>query len=327
MANCNADIKRSNDALDLSSKQSAVVGGTQGIGEAIAIRLASLGSDVIIIGRNKELGNQVIRQMREVARDESVQTFEFFPADLSEISEMKRLAAVLSERCGNRGIHFLFQTQGGPPNGQWKETVDGLEHRFAVQILSRFALPYLLASSGTLKESVASLADPGGKTEKFDGDDLDLRKVRQSYKLGPISHILASARRDGVVTDAMTLEFNERFPHLKAIHLFPGIVPTKAASNMGFPFPIPQLSASLLPVFSFLTRESPNKFADVRIFLAANPVGKQLGIHFARNTIWNPYKVVDPNAWGRVKENRAKVWANLERMLFQTEKEGDVKSQ
>jgi hypothetical protein len=51
-------------------------------------------------------------------------------------------------------------------------------------------------------------------------------------------------------------------------HLFPGIVGTNAAGNVGFPFPFPQISY----LASFVV-PSPEQYAAVPFYLHANPEG------------------------------------------------------
>ncbi len=76
----NDDIKwnkLSASSLDLSGKKLAVIGGTDGLGRAIAKQAASLGANVTVVGRT--------------FRDEGVQNINFVKCDLSLMKEAKRL--------------------------------------------------------------------------------------------------------------------------------------------------------------------------------------------------------------------------------------------
>ncbi|MEV8023791.1 SDR family NAD(P)-dependent oxidoreductase [Microbacterium sp. NPDC080220] len=53
--------------LDLSSKTAVVTGSTQGIGLAIARRLAEAGADVVINGRNEERVAQAVAALGGIA--------------------------------------------------------------------------------------------------------------------------------------------------------------------------------------------------------------------------------------------------------------------
>ncbi|WP_396653716.1 SDR family NAD(P)-dependent oxidoreductase [Microbacterium sp. ARD31] len=53
--------------LDLSGKTAVVTGSTQGIGLAIARRLAEAGADVVINGRNEERVSQAVASLGGIA--------------------------------------------------------------------------------------------------------------------------------------------------------------------------------------------------------------------------------------------------------------------
>lgn len=69
-----------NQGVDLRGKNVAVSGGTQGIGAATGLRFAQSGASVFIIGRNKELGNKVVEELRKAGGQGA--KAEFIKADL-----------------------------------------------------------------------------------------------------------------------------------------------------------------------------------------------------------------------------------------------------
>lgn len=90
---------------------------------------------------------------------------------------------------------------GGPPNGKFALTSENHEQHFAVQCLSRFGLPFLLARSGTLKSAVVSVCAPGqGGDVSPDLEDLDLIKAKEAGKYG----LFAAGKRDSSVVDGFT---------------------------------------------------------------------------------------------------------------------------
>jgi len=54
--------------MDLTNRVAIVTGGAQGIGEAIAIRLAKAGADVAVVDLNLPLAEAVAEQVRAVGR-------------------------------------------------------------------------------------------------------------------------------------------------------------------------------------------------------------------------------------------------------------------
>ena len=76
-----------------------------------------------------------------------------------------------------------------------------MEFHFAVQVVSRFALNYILASSGVLKDASVNVCAPGGSDTTFDLGDIECQSAKNKYA---ISLILAMAKRDALVTDTYT---------------------------------------------------------------------------------------------------------------------------
>lgn len=119
---------------------------------------------------------------------------------LSLVSEVKSAASKIIEHTGGH-VDYLVETQGGPPNGTFSLTSEGIEAHFAVQSVSRFGLAYLLAHDGALKDTVVFVCAPGGK----DGvppavDDLDLKKAYEMKLYG----FFKVVKNEGAVLDAVT---------------------------------------------------------------------------------------------------------------------------
>lgn len=111
----------------MTEKTAVVVGGTKGIGREIARRLARSGYAVDIVGRPGSTGPAVATGIGAT----------FLPADVSELSEVRRLAGVLAAR--HDRLHWLVQS-ADVLGAKRVETGDGFELGFATAYLSRFAL-------------------------------------------------------------------------------------------------------------------------------------------------------------------------------------------
>ena len=59
-------LRASRSSLDLTGKHALVVGGTTGIGFGIAQRLAQSNANVIIVGRNAEKGEQIVKEFNNL---------------------------------------------------------------------------------------------------------------------------------------------------------------------------------------------------------------------------------------------------------------------
>jgi NAD(P)-dependent dehydrogenase (short-subunit alcohol dehydrogenase family) len=125
---------------------SLVTGGTDGIGKAIARKLATMGHHTIIVGRDDAKGRLAERELRTSTLNERV---EFIRADLSLIRDVDMLAAMVSERTASLDNLVL---NAGVIHGARELTSEGLERMFATNFLGRFelarALLALLAAAG-----------------------------------------------------------------------------------------------------------------------------------------------------------------------------------
>src|SRR5438067_3115025 len=75
---------------DLTDKTILITGSTDGVGRTIARAFGALGSQVLVHGRDRARGQQVVGEIR---RDGGQATFH--AADLSSLDEVRRLAAVV----------------------------------------------------------------------------------------------------------------------------------------------------------------------------------------------------------------------------------------
>ncbi len=97
--------------LDLTDKNALVGGGTDGIGWATAMELASLGCNVILLARNKE---KLTAKLKELPLKEN-QTHSFLVADFSDPSQVKQV--VTNYISNSNPIHIVINNTGGPPGG------------------------------------------------------------------------------------------------------------------------------------------------------------------------------------------------------------------
>ena len=64
--------------------------------------------------------------------------------------------------------------------------------------------------------------------------------------------------------------FAERHPNLSFSHLFPGVIGTKAAANVGLPFPLPLLFSAVSPLIP-----SGDQYAALPVYLHATEEGRR----------------------------------------------------
>ena len=138
--------------LPTSKRYGVVTGGTDGIGKAIAFRLASSGVGLVLVGRHRDKGEAAAQAIRGRTGNQHVS---FEQADLGLMREVNRLADKLMATLPR--LDYLVLS-AGIVRGQRVLTGEGVESNFAVTYLGRFALVQrvlpMLAASG--RSSAAS---------------------------------------------------------------------------------------------------------------------------------------------------------------------------
>ena len=137
-----------------------ITGSTDGLGRAVADRLAREGATVLIHGRDGEKLASTAHELREVSGNERVRTY------LADFSSLQAVRAMAHEvEAENHRLHVLVNNAGvgsGKPAGTTRqESKDGYELRFAVNHLAGFVLtmrllPLLRRSAPARVVNVAS---------------------------------------------------------------------------------------------------------------------------------------------------------------------------
>ena len=124
----------------LNGKTALVTGSTDGVGREVAQRLGRDGWRLLVHGRDRERGKEVVAAIEKAGG-----AAEFIAADLSALAEVRRLAAAVEKTTPR--LDLLINNAGigsGGPQGERQESTDGYELRFAVNYLSGFLLTHLL---------------------------------------------------------------------------------------------------------------------------------------------------------------------------------------
>lgn len=195
------------EALDLTGKQLAVVGGTDGLGRAIAKLAASRGAKVLVVGRT--------------FRDEGTPNLEFRRADFSSMEEARRIGRELPA-----SLDALVLTTGIMAAKTREVTAEGIERDLAISYLSRLALlrelaPRVEAEKRASPLRVFVMGFPGSGQR---GDPSDLNAERKYEAMA--QHMNTVAGNEALVLDAA-----QRYPFFEAFGLNPGLVKTNIRAN------------------------------------------------------------------------------------------------
>ncbi|HEY1864709.1 MAG TPA: SDR family NAD(P)-dependent oxidoreductase [Roseiarcus sp.] len=124
--------------MTTKGKTILITGSTDGVGRYVAERLAAQGWRVIVHGRDRTRGEEVVDRITREGGEAR-----FLAADLSSLDEVRSLAEAV-QRDGDR-LDALINNAGIGTSGARRElSADGFELRFAVNYLAGFLLTRLL---------------------------------------------------------------------------------------------------------------------------------------------------------------------------------------
>lgn len=170
----------------MRGKTVVITGATSGIGAIAARRLAAQGARIVIVARDEQRAAETLRDLK-AANAEQAHTA--FYADLSRLSEMKRVGAAIA--AAEPMIDVLMNNAGLVSSGN-RRTEDDLELMFATNHLSYFVLSNLLlerlrAAGGARIVSTASNAH---RRARLDFDHLQDQKGVRGYAVTKLCNIL-----------------------------------------------------------------------------------------------------------------------------------------
>ncbi|OJJ31411.1 hypothetical protein ASPWEDRAFT_54580 [Aspergillus wentii DTO 134E9] len=202
------------------------VGGTSGIGQSTLRQLAREADTptAYIVGRNESKAGPFLAELRQL---NPKGRFNFIEADVSLIRNVDAACKQVLEQ--EKHLNFLFMTPGGISLGGRNETIEGIDHLFALRYYSRMRfvqnlLP-LLESAGPSR--VVSIYG-GGFEFSINTDDLDLKH----------NFSLLNAYKHSITMTSLSMErLAEKHPNVSFIHAYPGLVGTNIYTN-SFPAPI-----------------------------------------------------------------------------------------
>jgi NAD(P)-dependent dehydrogenase (short-subunit alcohol dehydrogenase family) len=280
----------------IEGKTCLITGSTSGIGKEIAIGLAKMKANVILVGRSKAKCQETAE---DVCRNASVDTTKnqvsYLLADLSSRESIHQLAKKFLD--SYQSLDILINNAGVFLSRRLT-TVDGIEYTFAVNHLAPFLLTNLLfekmkASSPSRIITTSSVAHRGAHIN-FDNLQFERGKYNgvQAYRQSKLANILFSkelARRSsgtGVTSNCF----------------HPGGVRTNLVQSSPWHYRL-----IWLIITPFLI--SPRKGADTAVYLASSSmVGNVSGEYFVNR------KSVDPSGLADDPQLAAKLWMTSEEL-------------
>jgi retinol dehydrogenase 12 len=262
-----------------------ITGATSGIGRAAALNLSGKGHHVVVAGRSRDRGTNLVTEIEESGGSAS-----FVQVDLSSLESVRVAAAEFRDR----GVTIDVMVNNAGVGMAKGVTVDGFERHFAINHLGHFLLNHELQSTfrdGTRVITVASAVHKrveGIDFEKVTGKGRSMFRLDE-YGVSKLANVLYSA------------ELARRHPEWNTYAVHPGFVNTKILPGW----------LRLLRSYRLLT---PEQGAAIIVCCATDPdLGGETGHYYARGARAEPSSAAqDPNLaaelWARSEQ-----WCGIDR--------------
>ena len=240
-----------------------ITGGTSGIGQIAAERLAGLGARIVLVARDEARGESTLNRLRSA--NGAVDHCAHY-GDLSKVSEAKRLAADIS--ASEQRIDVLMNNAGAM-FGSRQVTSDNLELTFATNHMAYFVFTLglserLFVSSPARVVNTASAAHKGST---LDFDDLQSSRNYSGFRVYGRSKLC-----NVLFTRELARRWNAKGVTANCLH--PGFVATRFGDRSGG---LLSLGTRIAKLFAI----SPEKGAETLVYLATSPeVASTTGEYF-----------------------------------------------
>jgi len=247
----------------MRGKTVVITGGTSGIGQVAAEKLAGMGARLVLVARDKARGEAALARLRDrgpgIAHD-------IHYADLSRIPEMKRVAGEIA--AAEPKIDVLINNAGALFNSR-QTTSDGLEMTFALNHMSYYVMTHFLRGSlvAGAPSRVVNTSSDAHKGNALDFNDLQSSNGYRGFKV---------YGRSKLCNILYTSELARRWAGtgVTANCLHPGFVDTRFGDKSGGMFGVVIRVAKLFAI-------SQEKGAETLVYLASSEdVAKTTGKYF-----------------------------------------------
>jgi retinol dehydrogenase 12 len=263
----------------MQGKVVVITGGTSGIGQVAAEKLAALGARIVLVARSKSRGEATLARLLEVAPAEE---HRIHYGDVSRLADLNRLSAEI--RSAEPRIDVLINNAGAM-FGQRQVTEDGWELTFATNHMSYFVLTQglreQLVAAGAAR--VINTSSHAHYRAKMDLDDLQFQHDYTGFPAYCRSKLC-----NVLFTRVLARQLAGTGVTVNSLH--PGFVNTRFGDHSGGWF---ARVLGAMKIFAI----SPEKGAETIIYLASSDeVAKTTGLYFYKCKAVEPSKLAQDDA-------------------------------
>jgi NAD(P)-dependent dehydrogenase (short-subunit alcohol dehydrogenase family) len=276
----------------MQGKTVVITGGTSGIGQVAAERLAAMGARVVLVARSQSRGEAAIARLREIAPGAK---HSVHYGDLSRLKELTRVGQEIA--AAEPRIDVLINNAGAA-FGQRQTTEDGLELTFATNHLSYFVLTQLLRDQ-LVAAGAARVINTSSHAHYR--ATIDFADLQMQNKYSSIRAYSASKLYNILFTRALVRRLEGSGITANSLH--PGFVKTRIGDNT---------SGFGAAIFRFMKNFAitPEKGAETIVYLASSDdVAKTTGLYYYK------CKPVEPSKLAQDSAAAERLWEYTDRLL------------
>lgn len=282
-------VQALNAQASLIGKQAVVFGGTSGIGQGIALRLAQGQASVAIVGRNAERGRELVKEMKALAPNGD---HEFISCDASLLSSIAGFATGFLRN--HRRLDYLVISSGIATIQGRTETPEKIDQKLALHYFGRMAiiqglLPLLQSTAREPNADVRVMSVLSGGVHSVYADFKKDFELKDSYS------IKNAADAAGLYNDLGLDALARAHSDITFIHAAPGFVNTNWGTEMpwfikGLVRLIQPLGTSIRDCGEFMTYGllNPAYKGGLRILGSKGQVANVTSVHSSANAdfVW-----------------------------------------
>lgn len=257
----------------MQGKLVVITGGTSGIGQVAAERLASMGARIVVLARSRSRGEATLARLRQIAPN---QQHSIYYGDVSRLADLKRLAGEI--RTAEPRIDVLINNAGAAFSRR-EVTEDGLELTFATNHVSYAVLTHELREHLATDARIVNTSSHAHYRATIDFDDLQMKNSWQTLRAYSASKLM-----NALFTRALARRLAGSGMTTNCLH--PGFVKTRiAADGKGFGM---VAFRGMMKLFGI----SAEKGAETIVYLASSDeVAKTTGLYFYKCKPVAPSKI------------------------------------
>ena len=245
----------------MKDKTILITGSTAGIGKQTAISLAEKGYQVIITGRNKESGEKVVSEIKQLTNNQKIG---LILADISTIAGIIKINAEFKSSYSN--LDCLINNAGSASKSL-TITPDGFELNFAVNVIAPYLLSTLLLDNLKLSPEPRIITLAGGDLPQ----SIDLSNLQNERYFDGLN----SYSQSKVAMMCIMYELSKKLRDTKITCniCYPGQASTSMTQNVTKEM-LPKFMRPIYPIFKLAVRpdngKSAKKASKSSIYLATS---------------------------------------------------------